>query len=102
MESSGLDPHAFLATAGENLKKKDSGCAAPYTQVGLRDVQLDGKKAAELEYTCGTGDTQRHGIWRAVVTSGKAYHFFLTVPAARFDESKLIYDEMVRSFHLTA
>jgi len=24
-------------------------------------------------------------IWRAVVTSGKAYHFFLTVPAARFD-----------------
>jgi hypothetical protein len=101
IEKSGLDPHGFLRAAGDQLKRNKSGCAAPYTEVGLNDVQLDGKQAAELEYTCGSGATQRHGIWRAVVYNGKAYHFFLTVPATRYDESKPIYQEMVQSFHLT-
>jgi hypothetical protein len=68
--------------------------------VALRDVQLDGRPAAELEYTCGQGDKMRHGIWRAVVVDGRSYHFFLTVPDSRFAESKIIFDEMVRSFRL--
>ena len=54
---------------------------------------------AELEYTCGDGDKMRHGIWRAIVVDGTAYHFYLTVPDARFAASKVVFDEMVRSFH---
>jgi hypothetical protein len=102
VEKSGNDPRAFLQSAENHLRGNAGACAAPFTEVSLRDVQLDGKQAAELEYTCGTGAAQRHGIWRAVVNNGKAYHFFLTVPAARFDESKPIYQEMVQSFHFTA
>jgi len=102
VERSGPDPRGFLRIAEENLKKNTASCTAPYTAVSLRDVELAGRQAAELEYTCGSGDTQRHGIWRAVVHNGKAYHFFLTVPSARFEESRRIYDEMVKSFQLTA
>ena len=32
------------------------------------------------------------------MVDGKAYHFYLTVPDARFADSKIIFDEMVRSF----
>jgi hypothetical protein len=42
----------------------------------------------------------RHGIWGAVIVDGKAYHFYLTVPDAQFAASKVIFDEMVRSFQL--
>ena len=45
--------------------------------------ELAGHDGAELEYTCGSGDAMRHGIWRAIVVDGKAYHFYLTVPDAR-------------------
>jgi hypothetical protein len=65
-------------------------------------VELAGEPAAELEYTCGTGDTMRHGLWRAVVRDGKAYSFYLTVAQTRFEESRPIFEELVRSFELTA
>lgn len=32
------------------------------------------------------------------MVDGKVYHFYLSVPDTRFDESKVIFDEMVRSF----
>jgi hypothetical protein len=92
------------ATALRLLQIAESGlqnpatCAAPFAEVSLREVPLAGLTGAELEYTCGSGDTKRHGIWRAVVKDGKAYHFFLTTPDANFAASKIIYDEMVRSF----
>jgi hypothetical protein len=90
---------AFLAVAEDRLKKNASNsCVAPYTRIALNDVQLDNKPAGELEYTCGEGDAQRHVLWRSVVLGGKSYHFYLTVPQAKFDDSKVIYDEMVRSF----
>jgi len=90
----------FFSTAESGLKRPTI-CPTPYERVGLREVQLAGRDGAELEYTCGEGDAKRHGIWRAVVVDGKAYHFYLTVPDARFAESKIIFDEMVRSFQLT-
>ena len=34
--------------------------------------------------------------------NGKAYQFFLTVPATLYDASKPIYDEMVRSYRFGA
>jgi eukaryotic-like serine/threonine-protein kinase len=98
IEPTTATPLAFLQTA-ENGLKDPARCPAPYAQVHLNDkVPLAGMTGAELEYTCGDGDGKRHGIWRAVVANGNAYHFFLSVPDNRFSESKVIFDEMVRSF----
>jgi eukaryotic-like serine/threonine-protein kinase len=33
---------------------------------------------------------------------GKEHSFYLTVPDSRFDESKVIFDELVRSFRFAA
>jgi serine/threonine protein kinase len=90
----------FFQTAETNLRKPGT-CLQPYQRVALTDANLAGRPGKELEYTCGSGPQMRHGIWGAVVVSGKAYHFYLTVPDARFAESKIIFDEMVRSFQLT-
>jgi hypothetical protein len=98
----GRTPMAFLKVAESNLKKSKSSCKKPYAQVGLEDAEVAGKPAAELEYTCGEGSEKRHGVWRAVTSDGKAYSFYLTTPDERFDESKAIFDEMVRSFKLTS
>jgi hypothetical protein len=96
-------PTKFLESAGNSLAKPDSkSCAKPYAQLTLHDVQVGGKPAGELEYTCGAGDAKRHGIWRAIVQDGKAYEFYLTTPDARFEESRPIFDEMVRTFTITA
>ncbi len=97
IEQTGATAMQFLRNAETGLQNP-SRCPAPFTEVGLREAELGGRPGAELEYTCGTGDTKRHGIWRAVVVDGSAYHFYLTVPDARFAESKIIFDEMVRSF----
>jgi hypothetical protein len=95
---SGANSRSFLEAAEKRLKTVTSSCVPPYARIDLRDVKLDGKDGAELEYTCGSGDQQRHALWSAVVIGGKGYEFFLTVPAARFTESRIIYQEMVRSF----
>jgi eukaryotic-like serine/threonine-protein kinase len=88
---------AFLQNAENGLKDPDR-CPTPYGRVQLHEAPLAGQNGAELEYTCGAGDAKRHGIWRALVVNGNAFHFYLTVPDARFGESKIIFDEMVRSF----
>jgi hypothetical protein len=88
----------FLEVAEGRLKSGQSSCADPYARVQLREIQLDGREGAELEYTCGSGDQQRHALWGAVVVGNKSYHFFLTVPESKFEESKIIYQEMARSF----
>jgi serine/threonine protein kinase len=93
------DPRSFLGVAERNLKKVNSSCPG-YARVELRDATLAGQPAAELEYTCTQGAVQRHGLWRATVSAGKAYHFFMTVPEPRFADSKIIFDELVRSFKL--
>jgi hypothetical protein len=90
-----------VAAAASNGLADPRRCRAPYRQVRIRDLKVDGHSAAELEYTCGSGAQMRHGIWRFVVADGKSYNFFVTVPDSRFPESRVIYDEMVRSFQLT-
>jgi hypothetical protein len=100
-ENAGGDARQFMQVVERNLSAP-SHCLAPYQTIALRDVELAGRPAAELEYTCGQGDKMRHGVWRAVVSNGRAYHFFLTVPDSRFADSKVIYDEMVRTFQLGA
>jgi hypothetical protein len=97
-----VEPSDLTATAvlegAESRLQDPSVCPAPYTRVGLVEAPLGGQAGAELEYTCGEGDGKRHGIWRAVVLAGVAYHFYLTAPDAAFADSRVIYDEMVRSF----
>jgi len=100
VESANGTAQKFFQTAETGLKKP-SICPQPYKRVALNDATLSGKPGAELEYTCGSGDSMRHGLWGAVVVDGKAYHFYLTVPDAQFADSKVIFDEMVRSFRLT-
>ncbi|MFG2037441.1 serine/threonine-protein kinase [Dactylosporangium sp. NPDC048998] len=101
IEKTSASPRAFLEAAENRLKSTPSSCEAPYNRVDMTEDKLDGQAAAVLEYTCGAGDKQRHALWNAAVVNGKAYHFFVTVPDARFTESKAIFDEMVASFKLT-
>ncbi|GAB3503914.1 hypothetical protein GCM10027575_08410 [Phytohabitans suffuscus] len=102
VETSKAEPVRFLQSAGNRLRDNVSkNCARPYEQIGLTEVEVAGKPAAELEYTCGSGGEMRHGVWRAVVEGGKAYSFYLTTPEDRFADSKQIFDEMVRTFQLT-
>ncbi|RLP87282.1 serine/threonine protein kinase [Micromonospora sp. BL4] len=89
------------AEVAEGGLKKAKSCPKPYNRIAMAEKDLAGKPAAEFEYTCGEGDTQRHGIWRGVVTEGKVYSFYLSSNDAKFAESKPIFDEMVRTFQLT-
>jgi hypothetical protein len=99
---SDVSARALLVSA-ENRLKDPKNCPEPYQRVGdLRDTQLAGQPATELEYTCGQGEPMRHGIWRAIVVSGKTYNFYVTVPDSRFNDDKVIFEEMVRSFRLLA
>jgi hypothetical protein len=105
IENAAGTPTSFAQVAENFLQRTNGSCAAPYNRVALRDgddVKLGGQRAAELEYTCGSGDQTRHGIWRVTVQNGKAYQFFLTVPNSLFAASKPIYDEMVRSYRFGA
>jgi serine/threonine protein kinase len=99
VESAGSDPKKFLGVAEHGLQH-GSTCK-DYQRVNLTDTTLDGHAAAQLEYTCGSGASERHGIWAAATIDGKAYEFYLTVPDADFATSKPIFDEMVASVKLT-
>ncbi|MFG2099155.1 protein kinase [Micromonospora echinaurantiaca] len=89
------------AEIAEGGLKKAKSCPKPYSQISMTEQELAGKQAAEFEYTCGEGDTMRHGVWRGVVSDGKIYSFYLSATDARFAESKPIFDEMVKTFQLT-
>ncbi|MEV1329025.1 protein kinase [Micromonospora costi] len=91
----------WAEVAENGLKTRSASCVKPYNQVSSTETDLAGKPAAEFEYTCGEGDTMRHGVWRGVASGGKAYSFYLTATDSRFAESKPIFDEMVRTFKLT-
>jgi hypothetical protein len=101
VERAGGTAEQFLLAAEGQLKKHPDKCSAPYNRIALRtDVTLDGRPAAELEYTCGHDQQTRHGVWRATVTGKKAYEFFLTVEVGRWQESIDVYHEAVRSYQL--
>jgi len=89
--------------ASRNLRKKaaeSKTCPAPYAEVSVTEQKLAGEPAGELEYTCGEGDSMRHGVWRGAVKNGKVYSFYLSSTDARFAESKPIFDAMVQSFQI--
>ncbi|WP_433531441.1 serine/threonine-protein kinase [Micromonospora sp. CA-263727] len=91
------------AQGAENrLKTTSTSCVRPYTQISMAEKELAGKPSAEFEYTCGEGESMRHGVWHGVAHDGRIYSFYLTSNDAQFEESKPIYEEMVKSFQLTS
>ncbi|GIM91332.1 serine/threonine-protein kinase [Paractinoplanes toevensis] len=100
VESSKGTPTSFLGVAETTLKTKSTNCPKPYNRVNLAKTTISGKDGAVLEYTCGTGDTARHGLWGAVITNGKAYSFYMTATEAQFAGSKPIFDEMIKTYTL--
>ncbi|SCL18860.1 Serine/threonine protein kinase [Micromonospora rhizosphaerae] len=92
----------WAESASKNLKDRSKSCAEPYNQLSTSQPELAGEPAAEFEYTCGEGDTMRHGVWRGVAHDGKIYSFYLTSTDAKFGDSKPIFDAMVKSFQFTA
>ncbi|MFR9776972.1 protein kinase domain-containing protein [Micromonospora sp. MS34] len=86
--------------ASRNLRDKSKSCDKPYAELNMTETTLAGKPAAEFEYTCGDGDTKRHGVWRGAVQDGKVYSFYLTANDADFAASKPIFDAMATSFKL--
>ncbi|MFI9527939.1 PsbP-related protein [Micromonospora rosaria] len=101
VENFGTTSMRWAEVASDGLRNRGGTCARPYNQLAMEETELAGKAAAEFEYTCGDGDKRRHGLWRGVVHDGKAYSFYLTATHDRFEESKPIFDEMVKSFQLT-
>ncbi|HEU0238537.1 MAG TPA: protein kinase [Micromonosporaceae bacterium] len=99
VEASGNDPKQFLGVAERGLERGTT--CKDYQRISLTDITLDGHAAAQLEYTCGTGDTERHGLWAAATIDGKAYEFYLTVPETDFAASRQIYEVLVSSVKLT-
>ncbi len=103
VERAGGTAEQFLRSAENQLKSRPDKCTAPFHEVALRTdgVTLDGRPAAELEYTCGPDNgQQRHGLWRATVSGKHAYEFFLSVEVGRWQDSLAIYREAVRSYQL--
>ncbi len=102
VESSGKATAIGFLTIAEHNLKDPIRCTAPYQRIQLKPLTLDGHDGAVLEYTCGTGTGKRHGIWAATTVGGHAYHFYLTVPDSEYDSSLAIFNQMVKSFTLTA
>jgi serine/threonine protein kinase len=100
VEKSTGTPTSFLGIAENGLKTKSSNCPKPYARVGLTDQQIAGQPGAVLEYTCGSGDAARHGLWGAVISGGHAYSFYLTTKESQFAASKPIFDEMIKTYAL--
>jgi eukaryotic-like serine/threonine-protein kinase len=100
VEKAGGTADDFIKAVAREQQRSSSKCPAPFTEIAERDVQLAGRPAAELEYTCGDGTTLQHVLWRATVLGGWAYEFRLMVADSRFADSRAIYDHAVESYHL--
>ncbi|GAA2683267.1 serine/threonine-protein kinase [Actinoplanes palleronii] len=100
-EAGKASPARFVTEIAPNGLKKSANCPKPFKSLGItEDLQVAGHAAAQFEYTCGTGDAMRHGIWRMTQVNGTMYSFFLSTPAAEFDQSKPYFEAMTESFQL--
>jgi eukaryotic-like serine/threonine-protein kinase len=86
------------AEIAENTLKNSNACTDPYHRIAVTDVQVGGHAGAQLEYTCGAGDTMRHGVWRETTVDGRMYSFYLTSNESKFAASKVIFDEMTKTY----
>ena len=100
VEKGSIPPRKFAETTAPGTLKKSKACPKPFNHLGTTDVEMSGLPAAQFEYTCGEGDTMRHGIWRQTTTDGKMYSFYLTTTEAKFADNKQYFDEMAKTFTL--
>jgi eukaryotic-like serine/threonine-protein kinase len=100
VENGSGSAESFLKVAESGLKKNKTSCPTPYSRVDITPRTISGHQGAVLEYKCGNGDSERHGLWGAVVTGGHAYSFFVTSTEEQFQASKPIFEEMVSSYKL--
>ena len=102
VEDGNAEPRRFMSIAENTLANKSKSCVKPYHRISLTDVEFAGRPGAELEYTCGEGPEMRHGVWRETTIDGKMYSFYLTSTDAKFAESRRIFDEIAKTFTVTA
>jgi serine/threonine protein kinase len=100
VEKGSIAPRKFAETTAPGTLKKSKACPKPFNHLGTTDVEMSGLPAAQFEYTCGEGDTMRHGIWRQTTTDGKMYSFYLTTTEGQFAANKQYFDEMAKTFTL--
>jgi hypothetical protein len=101
VENGSGSPDNFLKVAESRLKTKSTNCPHPYARVSLTSTTIAGHDGAVLEYTCGSGEAARHGLWGALLTGGHAYSFFMTSTEDQFKSSKPIFNEMLSSYKLS-
>jgi hypothetical protein len=102
VENGSITPRRFAESTAQATLRNSKNCPKPFKPIAVSDVQVAGHDGAQLEYTCGSGDTMRHGIWRETTVNSKMYSFYLTSTDARFAESKKFFDEMTKTFALNA
>jgi serine/threonine protein kinase len=100
VEKGSIAPRKFAETTAPGTLKKSKACPKPFKHLGTTDVEVSGLPGAQFEYTCGEGDSMRHGIWRQTTTDGKMYSFYLTTTESQFAASKQYFDEMAKTFTL--
>ena len=100
IEKGSISPRRFADETAPGTLKKSKNCPKPFEHLGTKDVEISGNQAAEFQYTCGSGDAQRHGIWRMTTVNGKMYSFYLTTEESNFAAAKKYYDKMVSTFKL--
>jgi hypothetical protein len=101
VEASNGTPSSFLDVAENGLKTRSTNCPKPYKRVSLDKTTITGQSGAVLEYTCGSGDDGRHGLWGAVISDKHAYSFYLTTKETQFADSRAIFDEMLKTYTLS-
>jgi hypothetical protein len=102
VENGSISPRRFAEITAQTTLRNSKSCPKPFKPIAVTDVQVAGHDGAQLEYTCGSGDIMRHGIWRETTVNSKMYSFYLTSTDARFAESKKFFDEMTKTFTLSA
>jgi eukaryotic-like serine/threonine-protein kinase len=91
------DAEGLAEVAERNIQNR--GCDG-YERVLLDEIEVAEHTGALLEYTC-VGPEPRRARWVTVVEAGTAYSFRFTAPEGEFADREAIFDELVRSFHLT-
>jgi serine/threonine protein kinase len=100
VEKGSIAPHKFAETTAPGTLRRSKACARPFHHLGTTDVEVSGLPGAQFEYTCGEGDSMRHGIWRQTTTDGRMYSFYLTTTEGKFADSRRYFDEMAKTFTL--
>ncbi|MEU4421985.1 protein kinase [Actinoplanes sp. NPDC024001] len=100
VEKGSIAPTKFVNETAPAGLKKSKNCPSPFTSVGTEEVEVAGNPGAQLEYTCGSGENKRHGIWRMTTVNNKMYSFYLTTTDSDFADSRKYFDAMAESFQL--